>query len=82
MTKKVVNDAMISLYWEIGKILTEEITGEHKPEHGKSVVNEISTRLAREYGSGFDKTAISRMIKFYQVFPDFEKVVTLSQQLM
>ena len=35
----------------------------------------------REYGSGFDKTSISRMIKFYQEFPDFEKVVTLSQQL-
>ena len=35
----------------------------------------------REYGSGFDKTSISRMIKFYQEFPDFEKGVTLSQQL-
>ena len=30
---------------------------------------------------GFDKTSISRMIKFYQEFPDFEKVATLSQQL-
>lgn len=80
--KKAVNDAMISLYWGIGKKLTEEITGEHKPEYGKRVVNEISTRLAREYRSGFDKTSISRMIKFYQQFPDFEKVATLSQQLM
>lgn len=80
--KKVVNDAMISLYWGIGQKLTEEITGEHKPEYGKRVVNEISIRLAKEYGSGFDKTAISRMIKFYQEFPDYEKVATLSQQLM
>ena len=30
---------------------------------------------------GIDKTSISRMIKFYQEFPDFEKVATLSQQL-
>ena len=60
----------------------EEITGENKLEYGKRVVNEISTRLSKEYESGFDKTAISRMINFYQEFPDFEKVATLSQQLM
>lgn len=79
--KKAVNDAMISLYWRIGKRLAEEITGEHKPEYGKNVVNEISKRLANEYGTGFDKSSISRMIKFYQEFPEYEKVATLSQQL-
>ena len=79
--KRVVNDAMISLYWEIGKRLTGEITGANKPEYGKKVVFEISRRLSVDYGSGFDKAAISRMINFYQEFPDYEKVVTLSQQL-
>ena len=44
-------------------------------------IAEVSKRLEQEYGSGFDKTSISRMIKFYQEFPDFEKVATLSQQL-
>ena len=39
----------------------------------KKVVAEVSKRLEQEYGSGFDKTSISRMIKFYQEFPDFEK---------
>ena len=33
--KRVVNDAMVSLYWGIGKRLTEEITGVNKPEYGK-----------------------------------------------
>ena len=79
--KKAVNDAMISLYWEIGKRLTEEITGVNKPEYGKRVVIEISNRLSVNYGSGFSRSAISRMINFYQEFPDYEKVATLSQQL-
>ncbi len=79
--KRVVNDAMVSLYWGIGKRLAEEITGVNKPEYGKRVVFEISKRLTVDYGSGFDKSAISRMINFYQEFPDYEKVVTLSQQL-
>ena len=79
--KKVVNDAIISLNWGIGKRLSVELTGNNKPEYGKKVVTEVSKRLEQEYGSGFDKTSISRMIKFYQEFPDFEKVATLSQQL-
>ena len=77
--KKVVNDAIISLNQGIGKRLSVELTGNNKPEYGKKVVAEVSKRLEQEYGSGFDKTSISRMIKFYQEFPDFEKVATLYQ---
>ena len=79
--KSTVNDAMISLYWGIGKKLTEEITGVNKPEYGQKVVIEISNRLSVDYGTGFNRSAISRMINFYQEFPDYEKVATLSQQL-
>ena len=66
---------------ESEKDYLEEITGVNKPEYGKRVVLEISKRLSGDYGSGFDKSAISRMINFYQEFSDYEKVVTLSQQL-
>lgn len=79
--KNAVNDAMISLYWGIGKKLADEITGVKKPEYGKQVVIEISKRLSEDYGTGFNRSAISRMINFYQEFPDYEKVATLSQQL-
>lgn len=79
--KNVVNDAMVSLYWGIGKRLSKELTGERKPEYGKRIVKEIGQRLAKQYGTGFDKTSISRMIKFYEAFPQYEKVATLSQQL-
>ena len=57
--KKVVNDAMVSLYWGIGKRLSQEIIGEHKPEYGKRVVVEISKRLAREYGFSDSMMAFS-----------------------
>ena len=33
--RNAVNDAMISLYWGIGKKLTEEITGVNKPNMEK-----------------------------------------------
>ncbi len=66
--KRVINDAIVSLYWGIGKRLAEEITGVNKPEYGKRVVLEISKRLSLEYGSGFDKPSISRMINFTKNF--------------
>ena len=72
---------MMSLYWGIGKRLFHELTGEQKPEYRKYIVIEISRRLAKHYGTGFDKTSISRMIKFYEEFPQYENVATLSQQL-
>lgn len=33
--KKVVNEAIISLNWGIGKRLSAEFTGDNKPEYGK-----------------------------------------------
>ncbi|MBQ6730955.1 MAG: hypothetical protein IJR08_03500 [Bacilli bacterium] len=41
---------------------------------------QISNKLTQEYGSGFNRSAIFRMIKFYEEFPDVEIVATLSQQ--
>jgi len=34
-----------------------------------------------EYGKGFNRTSVFRMVKFYEEFLDKEKVATLSQQL-
>lgn len=62
--KRVVNDAMVSLYWGIGKRLAEKITGVNKPEYGKQVVLEISKRLSVDYGSGFDKGSRCEWIFF------------------
>ncbi len=79
--KKVVNDAMVFLYWGIGQCLTTKILRNEKPEYGRKLIVEISNRLANEYGKGFNRAAIFRMIQFYQYFPEYEKVATLSQQL-
>ncbi len=72
---------MLNLYWKIGQCLTEEILSNEKAEYGKRLVTEISTRLSSEYGKGFNRASLFRMIQFYQEFKDFEKVATLSQQL-
>lgn len=79
--KSAVNTAMITLYWNIGNILVNQVMNNSKAEYGKQIVSEISRKLTDNYGSGFNTSSVFRMIKFYQKFPDIEKVATLSQQL-
>ena len=78
---RAVNSAIIFLYWEIGETICKDILQNHKAEYGKNIINEVAKQLSQNYGKGFDRTAIFRMVQFYQEFPDKEKVATLSQQL-
>lgn len=79
--KIVLNNEQLMMCWEIGRCLVDDIMQNEKSEYGKQVVAEISRRLSEQYGNGFDKTAVFRMIRFYKEFPDVEKVAMLSQQL-
>ncbi len=76
-----VNTAMIFLYWEIGETICLDVLNSTKADYGNRVVEEVSKRLMQEYGKGFNRSSVFRMIKFYQLFPDKRKVATLSQQL-
>ena len=78
---QALNAAMIFLYWEIGETICLDVLDHAKAEYGKGIVNELSQKLTQEYGKGFNRAAVFRMIQFYQEFPDKEKVATLSQQL-
>ena len=69
------------MYWDIGRKLCIEVLGGEKASYGRTVVGEISAKLALEYGKGFEKLSVFKMIKFYQEFSDYQKVATLSQQL-
>lgn len=53
--KKVVNDAIISLNWGIGKRLSEEFDGNNKPEYGK--------KLLKKLAGGWNKSMVLDLIK-------------------
>ena len=76
-----LNNSMVLLYWNIGKSLCDDVLQGEKAQYGEGIIEELSKRLVFEYGRGFNKSAVFRMIKFYEEFGDFEKVATLSQQL-
>ena len=76
-----VNAEITMLYYNIGKMIKENILNLEKAEYGKSVIKELSARLMEKYGKGYSKANIFRMIKFYEHFPDFEKFSTVSRKL-
>ncbi len=78
---QTVNSALVLMNWHIGKRIKDEILQNKRAEYGKEIVSTLARQLTVEFGSSFDKTNLTRIIKFAEIYPDIEIVVTLSQQL-
>ncbi len=76
-----VNAGLTLLYWQIGSRIRQDILEEKRAEYGKEIVATLSQELTKEYGNGFSYSALTRMVRFAEIFPKKEIVSTLSQQL-
>lgn len=67
---KAVNFAMVSAYWNVGRLIVEdEQHGKRRAEYGKAVLSELSDTLTAEFGKGFTLTNLKSMRQFYLTFP-------------
>ena len=78
---QTVNAGITFLYWRIGKRIQMEVLQHSRAEYGKGILATLSQELSAEYGPGYSYSALTRMVKFAEVFPEGEIVATLSQQL-
>lgn len=76
-----VNQEMTVLYWSIGRRIQEDILKSERAEYGEQIVATLSRQLIGEYGKGFDRSNILRMIQFYKCFHNFNFLQTLSTKL-
>lgn len=76
-----VNTALTMLYWHVGNRINHEILKGERAGYGKEILATLSQELVNEYGKGFSYSALTRMIKFCDAFPDSKIVATLSQTL-
>jgi predicted nuclease of restriction endonuclease-like (RecB) superfamily len=76
-----VNTELVLLYWNIGKIIKEEIIKSDRAEYGKQIVDYVSKQLTLEFGRGFSRANLFRMIQFYETYTDKGIVSTLLRQL-
>ena len=74
---QAVNTEMIYMYWNIGKIISENI------EWGNKFVDSLSIDLKNEFPTiqGFSVRNLRNMRKFYEEYPSIEILQTLSAKL-
>ncbi|MCL2342510.1 MAG: PDDEXK nuclease domain-containing protein [Firmicutes bacterium] len=63
-----VNTAMVGVYWEIGRQITEAVG--NRAEYGRGLLAYLSERLLSEFGKGFTVANLRNMRQFYQTFPN------------
>ncbi|MDP3230986.1 MAG: PDDEXK nuclease domain-containing protein [Acidovorax sp.] len=78
---QTANATQTMMYWHMGQRIGKEVLGSQRADYGQQIVSTLSAQLARDYGKGFNRSALTRMVKFAEVFPDQAIVATLSQQL-
>lgn len=78
---RTINQEMTLLYWHIGKRIKEEILNDERASYGDQIIQSLGRHLKVEYGSGFERSNLLRMVQFYVAFPDLTIVATLSRQL-
>lgn len=70
---------MVEAYWNIGRIIVEEeLNGNKRAHYGKKLIELLSERLCKEYGTGFSRPNLNKMRQFYITYNNCS---TLSSKL-
>jgi predicted nuclease of restriction endonuclease-like (RecB) superfamily len=80
-TAHAVNSTLVTMYWQIGKRIREDVLRGERASYGDEIVSALSRQLTAEYGRGFTRANLFHMIRFAEVFPDEEIVSALRRQL-
>jgi DUF1016 N-terminal domain len=61
---------MVEAYWNIGRLIVEEEQkGKRRADYSTYLITELSLRLSKDFGKGFDASNLRNMRIFYVTFP-------------
>ena len=69
-----INSEMVFTYWQIGKMIVEKQRGSQKANYGDSLIKELSIKMTKDYGQGYNERNLRNMRQFYLVFPIWSAV--------
>ncbi len=78
---QTVNSALVLMNWHIGKRINDEVLKNKRAEYGKEIVASVSHQLTAEYGRGFTRANLFRMMQFAEFFDNLEIVASVTRQL-
>lgn len=66
---QTLNHAMVTTYYDIGKmIVEEECHGQARAAYGQAVLEDLSQRLTRNFGKGFSVVNLRQMRSFFLAY--------------
>jgi len=60
------------LYWQVGERIRTEILESKRAAYGEEIVSTLSRQLSAEFGNGYSRPNLFRMVRFAEVFPEGE----------
>lgn len=78
---RAVDAGLTTLYWHVGQRIRQDILKEKRAEYGEQIVSALSAQLEQEFGRGFGRRNLFRMVRFAEVFPDSKIVSAMRTQL-
>jgi hypothetical protein len=78
---QAVNSAMALHYCQVGRRIRTDILDSRRAAYGEEIVSTLSRQLSAEFGSGYSRPNLFRMIKCEEFFVDGEIASTRSRQL-
>ena len=78
---RAVDARLSTLHWHIGDRIRRDILKERRAGYGEQIMSSLATQLEAEFGRGFGRRNLFRMIRFAEVFPDQRIVSALMTQL-
>ncbi|MBI3754440.1 MAG: DUF1016 domain-containing protein [Deltaproteobacteria bacterium] len=75
------NMVLVMRNWQIGRRIRVDILNFERAGYGKKIVATLSQQLTLEFGRGFTRDALFRMIQFAEYFQNPKIVAALSRQL-
>jgi hypothetical protein len=78
---QTVNTGLTLLYWRVGERIRTEILKKKRAQYGEEILQAVAAKLVAEFGRGFSPRNLASMVRFAEVFPDFQIVQALAAQL-
>lgn len=71
-----IQNEMVFAYWQIGKMIVEKQGGKEHAKYGDGLIKELSAKMTKDFGTGYNDRSLRNMRQFYLVFPIWSAVRT------
>ena len=71
-----IQSEMVLAYWQIGKMIVEKQGGDRRALYGDGLIRELSVKMTKDYGKGYDERNLRFMRQLYLVYPKWNAVRT------